>query len=140
MEMSYFERAKRWVETADDVDIENLEATIGRFAVELKKFQISNPMQHESKIKDPSATLTYLKEKLCEVAGVDELPSVEGVDEVVAHDICDNYAFDPSPLGDTSDSEAISLSPEEKAAAVAGIRKLPGIISGGELIQKARSA
>ena len=37
MSKSYFERAKNWIENADDVDIEQLEATITRFSEELKK-------------------------------------------------------------------------------------------------------
>lgn len=133
MTMSYFERAKRWVKTADDVNIENLESTIGGFAVELKKLQASNSIQDELKSKDLSETLSYLKERLREVAGVDELPIQEdGANEIVAQARGD-YTFDPSPLVDMSGSEMMSLSAKEKAGALVNIKKFPGIISGGDL-------
>jgi hypothetical protein len=140
MDKSYLERAQQWINNADDVDIESLESTIGRFTVELEKFKFSNPMQVESKMKDLSETLVFLKGKLQEIAGVDELPLEAPLHPVQVQSLIpvntEDFRFDPSPLVDVSETPCIVLSAEEKAGAIASIRKLPGIITGNQLVQK----
>jgi hypothetical protein len=140
MDKSYLERAKQWINNADDVDIESLESTIGRFTVELEKLKFSNPMQVESKIKDLSETLVFLKGKLLEITGVDELPPEAPLPHAQIQSFIpvntEDFRFDPSPLVNETDSPCIVLSAEEKASAIASIRKLPGIITGNQLVQK----
>lgn len=140
MDKSYLERAKQWIDNADDVDIDSVESTIGRFTVELEKLKFSNSMQDESKIKDLSETLVFLKDTLQEIAGVDELPTETPITPSQIKSMtpvnCEDFRFDPSPLIDISDLPIMALSAEEKAGALASIRQLPGIISGQQLVQK----
>lgn len=136
MSKSYFERAKNWIENADDVDIEQLEATITRFSEELKK-TFSNPIQDESKIKDLQETLSFLREELRVVAGVDELPSPT-VSQQSEYPPAD-YEFDSSPLVDFS-SAPIEITPQEKALALSRIKQSASFISGCDLLAQSGKA
>lgn len=137
MEQSYLRRAKQWVETAEDVDIENIESTLARFSLEQKN-HFSNPIQDESKLKDLGETIEYLKSELKMLAGVDDLPAPSagtGEDALtyISGDI--SYNYDPSPLVDISEAEARVLSESERHSALMKIMNMPGITSAGSLSQ-----
>ena len=142
VEQSYLRRAKQWVETAEDVDIENLESTLARFSLEHKK-HFSNPIQDESKLKDLGETIEYLKSELKMLAGVDDLPApsvgmAEDTLTCASGEI--SYNYDPSPLVDISNSESLVLSESERHSALLKIMNMPGITSAGSLSQCKRGS
>jgi len=137
MEQSYLQRAKHWVETAEDVDIESLESTLARFTSEQRKYSL-NPMQNASKIKDMAETIEYLTSELKMLSGVDfPIPATDFIKESCSDGPgYINYAYDPSPLVDISESTAIVLSKEERRHTLSQIKNMPGIISVDALIKK----
>lgn len=136
MSKSYLERAKSWICTADDIDIEQIESTVTCFSEELKKSN-AYPIQNASKIKDLDETLDYLRSELKSLAGVDELPIPSlgsGADSEIVK--CE---FDSSPLVDVT-SEPIHFSKAEKADALAEIRSSTQFISASDLLSRRKTA
>ncbi|WP_045861635.1 hypothetical protein [Teredinibacter purpureus] len=134
MTKTYLERAKQWVETAEDIDVENIESTIMRFSEELKK-NFSFSTHDESKISDLTETISYLRNELNVLAGV-EAPPGQDVPVEAANS---SYDLDTSPLVDL-DVQPIYISPEERARLLLEIKNSPSFISAGQLRSSKRFA
>lgn len=134
---TYLERAQAWLATADDLDLESLEATIAKFAGELKKAS-STSETNAAKVQDLRATLAYLKQELEVLSGPAEAPrpseapllAVEAPETAV-----NKHVFDPSPLFDMSDEPTASISAAEKERLLRTLKTMPGIISAADLVR-----
>jgi len=135
MEQSYLLRAKHWIESTDDVDIDTIESTLVRFTMEYKKSSSSNISK--SKIKDLEDTIEYLKIELGDLAGAQnmELEPIESPKQTNKN----AYSFDPSPLIDLSELAINTLSSDQKHSSLSMIKKMPGIVTAGDLINTNRS-
>jgi hypothetical protein len=141
MKQSYFQRAKHWIEVAEDVDIEILESTLTRFSLQYQKL-LSNPIQDELDLKDLSETIEYLNNELILLAGVEALP-IPSISSIDANPVCTSsdtgYNYDPSPLLKVSESEAIVLSKEERQLALLKIKSMSCITPASTLSQFKRN-
>lgn len=134
---TYLERARAWLETAEDLDLESLEATIAKFAGELKKAS-STSEPNAAKQQDLRATLEYLKQELEVLSGSAEAarPSEVPPPAIKAPKIPANeYVFDPSPLFDMSDEPTASIGAAEKERLLRTLKTMPGIISVADLVR-----
>lgn len=134
MTKTYLERAKQWVKTAEDIDIENIESTIIKFSEELKKNFLFS-IHDESKSSDLTQTIYFLRNELNILAGFE---TTLGPD---VHFKADNssYDLDPSPLINLH-VDPINLSPKEKERLILKIKNSPNFISAGQLRSRKRSA
>lgn len=142
MNQSYFERAKHWIETAEDVDIENLESTLNRFIGEHKKSELAQDKTTVD-LGDLTKTIEFLKGELLSLAGVDRLPDPIGAlpdTPVTATSNDVEYKYDPSPLIDPSEPVVAILSDDQRRSALAIIKKMPGVMSAEALVQHKRRA
>jgi len=136
MKKTYLQRAKFWVETAEDVDIDSLQAAFCRIQIELKKKQANSAVGQEI-VNDLLQTLSYLEATLEEFVGMNELPNKKSETRKELHEkefeTVSNYVLDSSPLFNINEiPEAISA--EEKAIALAEVKQMPGIVSCGDLL------
>ncbi|MFA0809287.1 hypothetical protein [Microbulbifer epialgicus] len=134
------DRAKDWIEKSEDVDVENIEATIQRFEIEMKKSN-SGTFKNGCRFLDLGMTIDYLKEQLHELGALpcDQTRNNKSIQKDPVPDEHD-YKFDPSSLVDMSKVETVTLSDQERETALSKIKQLPGIISGTDLTEKRNSA
>lgn len=145
MSQSYFERAKQWINSAEDIDTELIETTINRFKVELSGLSSQTP-KPTSKFDDLSQTIQFLEDELnalLETGNKAEnqlniAPLSEEKKAVENQPEDDNYNFDPSSLVDLNESiEKISV--QQKKNNLSALKNTPGILSAVELLKKSSS-
>lgn len=141
MSQSYLERAKQWIDSAENVDIELLETTINRFQLELENISSQAPMP-TSKIDDLSTTIKFLQDELTVLLG-DEVfnkNTINNQPQQIKSELpqeSDNYVYDPSPLTDLEMSIE-KISAEQRKTRLTAIKNTSGILSAGELLKKSR--
>ena len=112
--MTYLERAEKWVDNMDGVDIDTVESTIERFSYEMSKCSAGS-----EKHVDLKATIGYVKETLLSLGlSEDETPNKRDISNEI-------YVFDTSSLGDSEVGDLVVLSETEKADALAELSSLP---------------
>jgi hypothetical protein len=128
MPSTYLKRAKNWIETSEDIDIENIESTVVRFSTELASISDSN---NSPKVEDLKSTIKYLKSELESLVPIaDKALIVIDESELYKNDSCD-YKLDLSPLGGIKDDciDIQELSKSQKIETFKKLKSLPCMVN-----------
>lgn len=140
-ERTYHERATAWIESLDDLNIENVEAIAFKFGMEVNKVRSSLPLDKE-KLNDLEMTLQYLNGVIKEIVG----DAIDDKDDEGIISTCKNveeceskqFNFDASPLVKYEEVKTKPLNPDEKNNLIKGFRSLPGILQSAKDIRTKR--
>lgn len=128
---TYLGRATAWIESLDDLNIENVEAIAFKFGMEVNKVRSSLPLDKE-KLNDLEMTLRYLNGVIKEIVGdsIDDKAD-EGIISTcrnVEGSQIKDFVFDSSSLVNYDDIKSNPILPDEKNKLIKNVKCLPGIL------------
>lgn len=122
---SYKERAVKWIESLDDLNVDGIEQIIFKFGMEASKVK-QMPLVDQEKLKDLEETIQYLNGVLREIIGdcLDEIPVSHLPNNVVVEKA---FVLDASPLASYSDHAMLRLNELDKKKIISQL-KISGLV------------